>query len=224
MYRWRPQEARIFGQHDEGADRLLREPKLTESLLEARPLRGAADEAYIGELALQGRCRDRHVEGVVVGHDQDERVRAGLGDFRLRVPHAHRLRVRREVGGKGIIPVVEPAHGERQGRERQHQRPAHMAGAEKENRRSDLAMSLAPAGPAVIAYGGGEIAPHAALLHPAFQLEQPASRLRFDEWREVFHIACVESLDQNLHPAAAALAEIGAERLIDDPGRAAANS
>ena len=137
---------------------LLRNPELPEPLLEARPLRGAADEAHIGKAPPQGRRRDRHVEGMVVGHDQDEGVRAGLGDLGLRVPHADRLRVRRDMGRKSILPVVEPAHGERQGRQRQNERAAHMAGAEEENGRADLAMGLAPAGPAVVADGGGELA------------------------------------------------------------------
>ena len=198
-----------------------RNPDLPEALLEPRPLGGAADQADIGKAPPQRRRRDRHVERVVVGHDEDEGVGAGLGDLGLRIAHAHGLRVRRDVGGKGILPVVEPAHRKRQGRKRQNEGPAHMPGAEDENGRAHLAMGLAPAGPAVVAHGGGEIPLHPPLLHAALDLEQSACGLCLHERREILQIPAVEGLDQDLHPPAAALAEIGPERLIDEPRRPA---
>ena len=206
---------------DEGADRVFRNPDLPEALLEPRPLGGAADEAHIGKAPPQRRRRDRHVERVVVGHDEDEGGGAGLGDLGLRIAHAHRLRVRRDVGGKSILPVIEPAHRKRQRRKRQNEGTTHMARTEDQNGRADLAMGLAPAGPAVVAHGGGEIPLHPPLLHAALDLEQPACGLCLHERRDILQIPVVEGLDQDLHTPAAALAEIGPERLIDDPRRSA---
>ena len=96
-----------------------------------------------------------------------------------------------------------------------------MPRTEDQNGRADLAMGLAPAGPAVVAHGGGEIPLHPPLLHAALDLEQPACGLRLHERRDILQIPVVEGLDQDFYTPAAALAEIGPERLIDDPRRPA---
>ena len=95
-------------------------------------LAGAADEPDIGEtLIAQGPLDDGEIERMAVGHDQKERA------FRLPLQArprglAHDGSTLAGHGGRKCVGArIDPAYGERQRRQRQDQRAADMARAEK---------------------------------------------------------------------------------------------
>src|SRR5687767_8035354 len=93
-----------------------------------------------------------------------------------------------------------------------------MAGAKQQDRRPALAISLAPLRPGVVADAGGDLSPDAAIFQPAFE-DHRALLFGGRETLYLRQVPGVERLDEDFDAAAAALAKIWPERLIEQARR-----
>ena len=80
---------------------------------------------------------------MAVGHDQDEGARRRVGKRVGRIVEPAQRDVRRDDRPGTHRPRIDPGDGEGQRRQRQHQRPADMAGAEQDQRPAVVAEAFA---------------------------------------------------------------------------------
>ena len=205
-----------------------REPDLAQRAHEAGALGVAADQADIGKAPrLQRRRRDVEIERMAVGHDGDEGAVGRL------LEQAHRLVAgaaasRSPARGTGKAPargsIQVTAKGKR--RQRQHEMLPDMAGTEQIERRRVVAEPFddAAVGELRIAHPGGmrsgDAVVRAVGCAGSAIVVKPPARSAAASRPTRSTIAGAEPFEGDEHAPAAALAELGAERLVEPPVRA----
>ena len=138
-----PSDLRDADRTNEPVQVAFRQAHLPREAHEAGALGFRSDQADEIEAAPpQGRERDVEVERVRVRHHHDHGVARRLGQFALDRVGADRDDILRHILRKLIRAAVDPAHTERQRRQRQHHGAPDMAGAEQKNRRGHFAEML----------------------------------------------------------------------------------
>ena len=200
-------------------------PASRKPLDEPRPLGAAADQADIGEAAIgQSGVGDIQVQGVAVAHDQHETAGRRHGDLAHGRGRDDAVGISRQARGKGLGAHIDPGDLQRQRRQCQHQRPADMASAEQQDRAAGLAKMLDED-----TVGGdmGRLRRRAIGFQPLPEdpaidilgaAGEAAAGLQRGKIPHLDQRLPVDDLDQQGHPAAAALAELRPERLADPAG------
>ena len=139
-------EARNSNRADESSELNLREGRRTHLGQEPRPFRRRADEADIAEaLDPQRLGDDFEIKCVRMRHHDQERAVGRAGEFGRRFWRMNERHVRGRVRRKSVAPGIDPAHSERQRRERERQRPSDVTGAKQIDRARQNAEQFGPA-------------------------------------------------------------------------------
>ena len=175
---------------------------LAQAFLEAGALGGAADHADMRDVGIaQRRIGDCEIKRVAVRHDESQRARRCRADDGQRIA-GDQGRVGGRRSRKGFRPRIGPGDVKRQWRQGQYGGAADVTGTEDQNGAARVRRNAQSRQDRRC---GRQLRTDLPLRAPQIPLQREA--------------AAIESFNGQFHPAAAALAEIRAERLIDEPRR-----